>query len=104
MMLGLEFMYGQWAFYDHHPTAARILVLAGIFLLGCGWGFTGRRDFACYHWFWVLALVTVWIGYPLTTLRICIAAGVLLLGLALLVLYYQGRLPRGRSRTSIDKH
>jgi hypothetical protein len=92
MMLGLEFMDGQWAFYDHHPTAARILVLAGIFLLGCGWGFViGRRDFACYHWFWVLALATVWIGYPLTTLRICIGAAVFLFGMTLLVVYYRGR-------------
>jgi hypothetical protein len=91
MILGLGLTGGLGAFYDHHPTAARILLLAAIFVLGCVLAFGGQRDLACVDWFFVLAVVTVWIGYPLTTLRICIGAAVFLFGLTLLVVYYRGR-------------
>ena len=86
---------GLGALFEHHPTAARVLVLAAVFVFGYLYAFViGRRDLACYNWFWVLAVVTIWIGYPLTTVRICLAAVVFVLGLSLLTIYYRSHPPR----------
>ena len=94
--LQLGLLIGWKAVFERHATSLRILVLLIIFLSGCFEGFVEprHRDLACATWFWVLALVTIWVGYPLTTARICIAAVVFVLGLTLMIVYYRGTPPR----------
>jgi ABC-type cobalamin transport system permease subunit len=82
--------------------ALRLLVLAGIFLLGYLEHLTlGKRDVVCVTWFWGLAGLVVWVVYPLTTLRICAGSAVLVSGLFLLALYYK-RLARAKTPKSTD--
>jgi hypothetical protein len=74
---------------DYHSGALRILLLTAIFLFGYLEGAVfKRKDWACATWFTGLAALTAWIVYPLTTVRICIGAIVLVSGVIVMTIYY----------------
>lgn len=78
------------SFIDNHSTALRVLLLMAIFLSGYLEGaFFKQRELACVTWFTGLGALTAWIVYPLTTVRICIGAIVLVSGVILMIIYYR---------------
>jgi Flp pilus assembly protein TadB len=78
------------SFIDNHSTVLRILLLTAIFLSGYIDAFLKMRDLASVTWFIGLGALTVWIVYPLTTIRICIGAIVFVSGIILIIIYYRG--------------
>jgi hypothetical protein len=97
VIMQIGFGGGFMAAFEHHATILRILVLLMIFLTGCFEGFLEprHRDLACATWFLGLGALTAWIVYPLTTVRICLGVGAFVLGLVLMIVYYQSRVPKG---------
>ena len=92
LILRAGFGIGAGPFLD--SNVLRVLLLIGIFLFGCLEGEVFKhRDAACVKWFWGLVALTVWIGYPLTLVRICLGAIVLLSGVTLLVCYHRRWFP-----------
>jgi len=69
----------------------KILFLIVLFLFGYYFDaiFLKRKDLACITWFWGLAVLTVWIIFPPTTIRICVGAIVFIVGMIFLVRYYK---------------
>jgi hypothetical protein len=87
------------AFVEHHPIAARVLLLTGIFFFGFLEGSViKKREWACVTSFVGLGGVTAWIAYPLTIARVCLAGTTFAAGIVLMVIYYNsGKLARGAS-------
>jgi hypothetical protein len=84
------FAWGANAVVDHHPIAARVLLLAAIFASGYFEAVVLKsRDAACSTWFICLGALTAWIAYSWTTASILAGAVVFASGLILLIVYYR---------------
>lgn len=78
------------AVVDHHPIAARVLLLAAIFASGCFEAFVMKlRNLACSTWFICLGALTAWIAYSWTIASIVAATVIFASGLILLIVYYR---------------
>ena len=78
------------AVVEHHPVAVRVLALTIVFASGYFEAFVLKsRALACTTWFLCLGALTAWIAFSGTLLAVAIAAGVFMLGLFLLIAYYQ---------------
>ncbi len=81
-------------FAESHHTIVLSLLLMAIFLYG--W-FEGtvyeRRDWACASWIMGILILTAWIVYPATAVRICLGAAVFVGCVVGMIIYYRRRLP-----------
>jgi hypothetical protein len=78
------------AVVEHHPIAARVLLLVAIFASGCFEAFVLKlRNLACSTWFICLGALTAWIAYSWTDASILAGAVVFASGLILLIIYYR---------------
>ncbi len=75
---------------DHHLLLAKTLILVVIFLSGYLEAAVFKwRDSAFITWFLGLCALSVMIGYPPTTLRICLGAIAFIFGLVLIRSYFK---------------
>jgi hypothetical protein len=82
--------WGANTVVDHHPIAARVLLLAAIFASGCFEAVVLKsKALACTTWFICLGALTAWIAYSWTTASILAGAVVFASGLILLIVYYR---------------
>src|SRR5579864_3314023 len=80
------------ALLDRHPVAARVLLLAAIFLVGYAEAaILKSRGVASVTWVLGLAAASIWIAYPVTAIRIAAGLGVFLVGVAALIFFYRKR-------------
>lgn len=85
---------------EHHGTAVRVVILAGIFASGFfDAAFFKKKDWACATWFIGLAALTAWIAYSWTTAAFLAGAVVFASGLILLIVYYRRGKTDARKQT-----
>jgi len=99
MIVGSELGVGMSLLGDRYTIAMRALILGGVFVLGWLEGAVFKmKRLASVTWFWGLAALAIWIAYPLTIARICVAGIVFVLGLTVLIAYYRGAKISGERR------
>lgn len=89
-MIAFWLAWDAHAFVEHHPIAARVLLLAAIFASGCLEALVLKlKTLACTTWFICLGALSAWIAYSLTKASVIAAAVVFASGLILLIVYYR---------------
>jgi hypothetical protein len=78
-------------FFEQHPNSLRILIIVGIFTVGCIEDIAKLRSVARTTWALGLCALIAWIVYPLTVIRIYIGAIVLTSGVGFLIGHYRKR-------------
>jgi sorbitol-specific phosphotransferase system component IIBC len=90
MRIGLG--VGVALFLDQHRTMLFVSLLIAIFLYGYFEGAVFKhRDWACATWIIGLLMLTAWIVYPATMVRIGGGIIVFVSGVALMTIYYRRR-------------